>query len=575
MAEFFRSISFKILGIAIGLLVVMGLASAWSMYTTAQVNRQLATLSQSLLPITLGLEDISDEMLRAEVHLAGLGLRFSTDRSAHPSDDDCAATFRRSSENLEELIAQVSRLRAHGAALSVLERNRLEFARLEAVLAEIERATRRFASDAQRLCESGDGDAQAAQAALLVRSVAELDALVTAASDDMKTFVVTGASIVEANERTALQANIVLIVTASLVGLLLAFLVARGLVRPIERLRRGAQAVQAGHLDTQVPVSSRDEIGDVTSAFNQMVVELRDKERIKQTFGQYVDPRVVNNLLVDGRASQASNGEKQLVTVYFSDLVAFTALAERLSPGGLVALINDYFATMSGPIRERHGIIDKYIGDSIMAFWTEPFASATEQARLACAATLMQFRLLDDFRARAPELIGLRKGLPLIDMRVGMASGEAIVGSIGGETSRSFTVMGDTVNLGSRLEGSNKVYGTHILIDRMTRDMAGDAIAVREIDRIAVVGKTEPVAVFELMAMAGDTDATEDALITTYEAGLAAYRAGDWAKGRDRFAECLELRAEDPPAKVMKKRCEMLLRRPPASWDGIWILTSK
>lgn len=568
MADLLRSISFKIFGVAVGLLCLMALASGWSMYTTAQVNRQLATLAQALLPLTLVFEDISDEVLRTEVSLRGT-------RLGEIAPDQCGKRFDAHSAEIGRLIDEARRLRDAGAGLAVLERNKLQFARVGPMLDGIARSRDRSRRDVGALCEGLGAGRDIGTLVETVRAdMQDIDAQVAAASQEMSAFVNASAGVVEANQLTALRANALLITAAALVGLLLAWVVSRGMTRPIERLRQAAKAVQAGNLEAEVPVSSRDEIGDVSRAFNRMVVELRDKERIKQTFGQYVDPRIVNDL-IGGRADLASGGEKQIVTVYFSDLVGFTALAERLSPGGLVSLINAYFATMSAPVRERKGIIDKYIGDSVMAFWTAPFAPPTEQAALACATALEQFRLLDGFRQRVPDLIGLRQGLPLLDMRVGMASGDAIVGSIGGDTSRSFTVMGDTVNLGSRLEGSNKVFGTHILIDQTTRDMAGEAVRVREIDRIAVVGKTEPVSVFELLAMAGETLPLPEDALQHFADGLAAYRAGNWSEGRAAFERCLALHPGDAPATVMKKRCEMLTRRPPETWDGIWILTSK
>ena len=568
MANLLRSISFKIFGVAVGLLLIMVLASGWSMYTTSQVNRQLSTLSEALLPLTLTLEDVSDEVLRAEVSIRGI-------QHGEIHAGNCKARFDAHHAEISRLIDEARRLRDAGAQLAVLERNKLQFARVGPMLDNIARGRDRYLRDVGVLCEGlGADGASAAQVTVVRADMRDIDELVAAASAEMGQFVGTSASIVEGNQALALRANAVMIVVASLVGLLLAYVVSRGMTRPIERLRQAARAVQGGNLDTEVNVTSRDEIGDVATAFNQMVVDLRDKERIKRTFGQYVDPRVVNNL-IDGRANQASEGQKQIVTVFFSDLVGFTSLSERLSPGGLVTLINEYFATMSAPVRARSGIIDKYIGDSVMAFWTVPFAPPTEQAALACASALEQFRLLEDFRRRVPDLIGLRQGLPPIDMRVGLASGDAIVGSIGGDASRSFTVMGDTVNLGSRLEGTNKVYGTHILIDQNTRDMAGDAVRVREIDRIAVVGKNEPVSVFELLAMADETLPLPEDALQHFAEGLAAYRAGNWPEGRRHFERCLALQPNDPPAQVMKKRCEMLTRRPPTTWDGIWILTSK
>lgn len=563
MADLLRSISFKIFGVAVGLLLLMALSSGWSMYTTSQVNRQLKTLAEAVLPITLTLEDTSDEILRGELTLANLA-------AGKLGNAECAKRFAEHAQVVRGLLNDAKGLQSRGATLAVLERNKLQFARLGSMLENIERSHTRYVRDVAALCNASDED----RFALVKIDAQEIDELITAASREMNAFVTSGAILTEDNEGVALRANIVMVAVASLVGLLLAWLVSRGLTRPISRLREAARAVQRGELDSQVRVTSKDEIGDVSVAFNQMVDGLREKERIKQTFGQYVDPRIVSNL-VDGRADQASSGEKQIVTVFFSDLAAFTSISERLSPGGLVTLINHYFDTMSAPIRERNGVIDKYIGDSIMAFWAAPFAPPNQQAALACAAALAQFRLLEDFRKRLPDLIGLRQGLPLIDMRIGLASGEAIVGSVGGSASRSFTVMGDTVNLGSRLEGSNKFYGTRILIDQNTCDMAGDAIRVRGIDRIAVKGKSEPSSVYELLGMAGDPLPFDEDLLAAYASGLDAYLAGDWTLAQRHFAQCEHLCPSDGPSKVMRARCERLARQPPVTWNGVWTMTEK
>ncbi len=300
----------------------------------------------------------------------------------------------------------------------------------------------------------------------------------------------------------------------------------------------------------------------------------RHKQRIKETFGQYIDPRIVENL-ISGRAEGVPAGEKQVVTVYFSDLVAFATLAELLSPAGLVGFINEYFSVMSEPIRAHNGVIDKYIGDSIMAFWSPPFSPTASQAADACLAVAAQLEALDAFRARVPDLIGLRKGVRDVGMRIGLASGDAIVGSIGSDTSRSFTVMGDTVNLGSRLEGANKVYDTRVLIDENTRRMAGAAIQVREIDSLSVVGKTEPVVVFELLGVAGSASPLAEGLVEAYGRGLERYRAGDWRAAQTHFATCLSIAPDDGPTKTLLARCWQLLRDPPAEWDGTWRLATK
>src|SRR6202161_4212937 len=154
---------------------------------------------------------------------------------------------------------------------------------------------------------------------------------------------------------------------------------------------------------------------------------------------------------------------------------------------------------MSAPIRQHQGIIDKYIGDAIMAYWGPPFAEDAEQARLASLAALQMLQLVPQLQAELPELLGVRALPNTFDIRIGIATGEVLVGSIGSELMMSYTVMGDTVNLASRLEGANKEYGGRILVSEATVAGAADAIEAREIDRVVTLGQTHPQAVFEIM----------------------------------------------------------------------------
>ncbi|MDO9488531.1 MAG: adenylate/guanylate cyclase domain-containing protein, partial [Sphingomonadaceae bacterium] len=468
----------------------------------------------------------------------------------------------------DTLIGEARALRAEGARLAVLDRNRIELARLDPMLGELSYQHDRLAGLLRAGCTS-NGAAGAARAQ--ARDVARRSEAINREIDG---FVIEGARIVGAHQAQAMRATLAMIGAAGLVGLMLAWVIARGMTRPIARLQAGALAVGEGQLETQVPVTSRDEIGDVTRAFNAMVTELREKERIKETFGQYVDPRVVAGLVAAG-SDRSTSGEKQVATLFFSDIAGFTALSERLAPTTLVNLINAYFSEMSAPIRDRSGVIDKYIGDAIMAFWVPPFAEATTQAASACAAAIEQFARLDAFAARIPDLIGMRRGIPSIDIRIGIATGEVVVGSIGSEHARSFTVMGDTVNFGSRLEGANKVYGTRVLIDAATRDAAGDSVEVREVDLVTVVGRSEPLRVYELAAMAGDLPAERRALFDRYEAALPAYRAGDWRTAHAGFESVLALDAGDGPARLMMARIDAGGGNPPTDWAGVSRLDQK
>jgi class 3 adenylate cyclase len=362
--------------------------------------------------------------------------------------------------------------------------------------------------------------------------------------------------------------------SATLVGLMLAWVVSRGLTRPIVRLQTGARAVSAGMLsEAHVPVTTRDEIGDVTRAFNAMISDLQEKEKVKETFGQYVDPRIVAGLLDGGQS--ATEGKKQVASIFFSDIVGFSGISEQLAPGTLVKLMNAYFSAMSDPIQKHSGIVDKYIGDAIMAFWVPPFVEAQRQAELACRAALKQIENLDAFHRQTPDIIGLRRDVPLIDFRSGIVTGEVVVGSVGSEIARSFTAMGDCVNQASRLEAVNKIYGTRVLIDHPTRCAAGDAIEAREVDLIRVPGVSVPLRIYELAALKGGLSSSMQELFTCYEEGLHWYRAARWDQAAVAFNAALNIDPQDKPSRVMLERTTNAHTALPSDWDGVWVMSTK
>ena len=258
-----------------------------------------------------------------------------------------------------------------------------------------------------------------------------------------------------------------------------------------------------------------------------MVEQLRHKERMRETFGRYLDPRVVEGL-IDRQSLAAADGQRRVMTVLFCDMQGFTRLSEGMTPQGLVKVMNHYLSTMSAPIRSHRGIIDKYIGDAIMAYWGPPFTEDGEQARLACLAAIDMANRGAALRTELPELLGVRAVPSDCDVRIGVATGEVLVGSIGSEFMMSYTVMGDAVNLASRLEGANKLYGSHSLVSEPTVRAAGEEIAFREIDRLVVVGQTHPEAVFEIIGRTDELTPAQLALLERYAEGLSAYRARRW-----------------------------------------------
>src|SRR5260370_21915114 len=319
------------------------------------------------------------------------------------------------------------------------------------------------------------------------------------------------------------------------------------MVHPVNVLMIGVQSVEKGDLTIQIPVRSTDEIGVLTAYFNRLVGELRSKERMKETFGKYIDPRIVEKVILNPGLAETEGG-KRVMTVSFCDLVGFTGIAENLTPAGLVRLLNRHFALVADAIHAYQGVVDKFIRDAAMAFWVPPFSAAGDHATQACRAALAQVRVLETLRLQLPELTGMRRNLPAVDLRVGVASGDVVVGNIGADQARTYTVIGDTVNLASRLESANRVYGTRILISGQTRHLAAEAIETREIDSIAVKGKTETAVAYELLGLAGEVVKEKLELRDRYEEGLAAYRKCDWAAAQVSLRGVLELAPAAGPA---------------------------
>jgi class 3 adenylate cyclase len=373
----------------------------------------------------------------------------------------------------------------------------------------------------------------------------------------------------------AVRIGLILLGLALALGASTAALITGNLVRPLRRLLRGTALVQQGALDTEVPVTSRDEVGELTAGFNAMVKELRSKARIRETFGRYVDPRIVEGL-IDQPDRLAGTGDRREMTVLFCDMRGFTSLSEGMTPAGMVRIVNRYLALMSEPVRRNHGIIDKYIGDAIMAFWGPPFSPPEEHSRLACAAGLEQLAALHEFRAELPDLTGFRRGIPHIDMRIGVATGEVIVGNIGSDVSMSYTVMGDAVNFASRLEGANKAYGTRFLVSARTAEMAGEVLVFREIDQLLVEGKQEPQHVYEVLGRRGELPLPILAMAERFAEGLADYRGRNWQAATTAFKAALEAVPEDGPSRAFLHRVARLeAEPPPPDWKGVWTLSEK
>jgi adenylate cyclase len=391
----------------------------------------------------------------------------------------------------------------------------------------------------------------------------------------MAAWSASAAKATEQRERTVFWLTIAATTSTVLLGMAVAALITNRLSKPVRSLATAMRDVQQGNLNIQLPVGSTDEVGRLTDAFNFFVRELRSKERMKQTFGKYIDPRILEHVLAQPGAEAVAGGRRDM-TVLFADLVGFTGLSERLTPLLMVTLLNRHFGLQALAVQEHHGVVDKFVGDSVMAFWGPPFVKPEEHAVLACRGAQAQLAALDTLRRELPDITGLRRDLPAIDLCIGICTGEVVVGNIGSDNTRSYTVIGDTVNLTARLERANRVYGTQILVGETTAQAIGSQFETREIDTISVKGKTETTRVFELMSAAGQLSEELTRLRQRYEQARQSYLAQEWDLAEATFRECLQIRPNDGPSQVFLERIQVLRRNPPVTdWNGVWHLLEK
>ena len=296
-------------------------------------------------------------------------------------------------------------------------------------------------------------------------------------------------------------------------------------------------------------------------------VEQRNKRHLSQIFGQYIPPKLVEEIDQSG-AEVSLEGETREMSVLFSDVRSFTTISEGLDARELTQMMNEFLTPFTGAIQDHRGTIDKYMGDCVMAFWGAPL-SDEQHATHAMLSAFDMLRVVDALDKPFAD-----KGWPSIRVGVGIASGDMNVGNMGSEFRVAYTVMGDTVNLGSRLEGITKQYGVDIVVSDRTRQLAPE-FEYRELDLVRVKGKTEPIAIFEPLGVRGEISDRQSAEVAKYHEALAAYRAQEWRKA----AELLENLTVNSDALLYTVYMDRIARfersPPPAGWDGVFDHLSK
>jgi len=290
---------------------------------------------------------------------------------------------------------------------------------------------------------------------------------------------------------------------------------------------------------------------------------------VTQVFGKYISPKVVDDI-VHGRMKVNLEGQIRELTVFFSDLRDFTALSERLGPQETQKLLNLFFDAMLPIVLEHEGTLDKLIGDAIMAFFGAP-RSMTDHPKQAAHTALAILSRLKQLKQEQPQ-----SGIHLLQLGVGLNSGSATVGNLGSAHFMNYTVIGDTVNLASRLEGLNKTYGTAIMVNETTAERLGSEFVLRELDLVRVKGKSEAVRIFELIGLQSQLERKKSDLLSIFKVGLTQYRQKAWSAAARSFTQALALDPQDEPSRIYLERAQqLLLNPPPDDWSPVILFASK
>lgn len=578
MPIFNQSIRRKIVGVALGLIVLMLITSILSMVMSSQVGVLLDELTNRYIPAYGHLARANVRSLERALALR----RMVMTKMQSPSDEEAyAARLREFDQTDRKIEEEAESARKLINAIIDDPRTPSDYAALARIELRIETAVTELRRDLDEDHGKLVKQVDARQMAEARGTLEHIDALrdqfnqkIDAIRTDMLAQVFFSTSQVISRQHQTIIVSGVVTLLAAIVGFAFALLVSSGITRPVRLLLAGTREVEAGRFDKPITVSTQDEIGELAAAFNRMIEQLRHNERIRETFGRYIDPKVVQGLI--DRPEVAIEGQRRVMTIMFCDMSGFTSMSEGMTPRGLVKVMNHYFTVMSGPIRSNRGIIDKYIGDAIMSYWGPPFIEEDEQAMLAGLAAIEMADQVPALQKQLPDLLGIRAMPAPCDLRIGIASGEVLTGSIGSELMMSFTVMGDAVNLASRLEAANKTYGTRILISQATAEAIGARLELREIDRLAVAGQSAPQAVFEVMGRANALTDAQASLRTHYAEGLSAYRARRFDDARAAFNAALEAVPGDGPSRTLLGRIAQFEVNPPdGGWDGAWRLEQK
>jgi adenylate cyclase len=352
-------------------------------------------------------------------------------------------------------------------------------------------------------------------------------------------------------------------VIALLAGVYVSLLLAQRIATPVREIVAETRRIRSLDFGARpLPSTHVEEIEDLATAVEQLKTSLRSFEKL-------VPAQYARHLVTTGQEARLG-GERRHITICFADIVGFTRLSEMMPPEQLMEVLTEYLDVLSSKVIEHEGTVDKFNGDDVMAFWGAP-SSVENPALSACVTAVRSQEAL-----RAMHASWESKGHPLLGASFGIATGDVIVGNVGSRERMNYTVIGDAVNLASRLQGLNKFYETAILIGEQTMLEAGDAVVTRLVDYVAVAGRESAASVYELVGLAGEVTAEDERIASLHDSAMARYRERQFVEAADGFRTVIAMREKDGPARILLKRCQQYIANPPGDdWDGSYRAETK
>jgi class 3 adenylate cyclase len=547
------SIRAKISLLSAALLALLAIVGGVAVDGLSRVHHELKSLHEHVLPLDVMLEDLAQQEIKREAELYAM-LRAGVGAGAH-DQATLAPLLEAEAAAVLELIKTVD---DHHAVIGHPEISAL----LGPPAQDLIRDGAAFAASANALAQAmRNEDVPATNAAFKVftdKGAAvrvDLDALTNA----MRIAMVDAAGRAEEHEARVHTIVLIAALVALAVGIVGTFMITGVITGPIRTLVAAAKRIEQGDLDSSVEVQGSDEISGLGDTFNTMVEGLRVKDRIKDTFGKYIDPRIVEHLIGE---TSLLDSNRRAMTVSLAQYKGFADYAERNPPERIVDRINSYYSAMSIEVARDNGVVDKMMGDTVLAFFGPPFTPDANQAELACMAALRQTKWRPE--ASPPQ------HRPLI----AISSDDSIVGTMGSDKIRSFTIMGDNVAVAEALVRACQIYEVDILISGATKQYLGDQFITRQIDHVQLPGREAPIDLHELLGTSDGVQLEEIAFLNAYETALGTYRTGAFEQARLMFEKCSDDRPEDQPTSLLLDRLDLIEMDPPnQDWNGAWPLS--